>query len=140
MPVSRAARAIGSGEAYLDVPYVWGGTSPATGFDCSGFVQHVYAEHGIRLPRVSRDQARAGTALPADLEALQPGDLMFFASRGTRINHVAIYAGDGRILHASKGNGGVGYDDLRSERGGWFRRHFVAARRVIPEDYLSALH
>src|SRR5688500_8733548 len=62
---------------YLGVPYRWGGADPATGLDCSGFVQQVYEDLGVDLPRVSRDQARAGTAVP-DLASAKPGDLVAF--------------------------------------------------------------
>lgn len=130
---SAAARTIDIADDFLGVHYRWGGSLPSTGFDCSGLVQYVYAKTGVTLPRVSRDQAHAGVALPSDLESLEPGDLMFFASNGSRIDHVAIYAGDGRILHSSKSGGGVGYDDLSSPRGTWFRNHFVRARRVLAD-------
>jgi cell wall-associated NlpC family hydrolase len=66
----------------------------------------------------------------ADFGSLRPGDLMFFAERGEAISHVAIYAGNGWIIHASSSNGGVGYTDLNSG-GEWFVENFVAARRVL---------
>lgn len=131
--LSIADQTISMGEAYLGVPYKWGGSTPSGGFDCSGFVQYVYRAHGITLPRVSRQQATAGTDLPTRIDALEAGDLMFFASNGRRVDHVAIYVGGGRILHSSKSGGGVGYDNLSSRRGTWFREHFVEARRVISE-------
>lgn len=128
-----AETAIDLADDFLGVRYQWGGELPSSGFDCSGLIQYVYRKAGIYLPRVSRQQATTGAALPVDLEALEPGDLMFFATNGSRIDHVAIYAGEGRILHSSKSGGGVGYDDLWSRRGAWFREHFVRARRVITE-------
>lgn len=128
-----AERTIDLADDYLGVPYQWGGSRPSSGFDCSGLVQYVYAKSGVTLPRVSRDQAHAGVPLPLDLDGLETGDLMFFASNGSRIDHVAIYAGDGRILHSSKSGGGVGYDHLWSRRGTWFRNHFVRARRVLSD-------
>jgi cell wall-associated NlpC family hydrolase len=132
--ISVAARTISMAEAYVGVPYKWGGSTPAGGFDCSGFVQYVYREYGITLPRVSREQAMAGTDLPTRIDALEAGDLMFFSSNGRRVDHVAIYAGEGRILHSSKSGGGVGYDNLWSRRGAWFRERFVEARRIIEDD------
>lgn len=126
-----ARRTIDAGEGFLGTRYVWGGSSPDQGFDCSGFVQYVFRRNGVELPRVSRDQAGAGLPVPTRIDALQPGDLLFFASDGSRVDHVAIYAGAGRILHASNSAGEVRYDDLAGSRGSWYVRHMVAARRVI---------
>src|ERR1700738_5293175 len=68
-----AARVLGTAEEYLGVPYRWGGTSPETGFDCSGYVRYVYARLGVPLPRTSREQARAGASVPARLSSLRQG-------------------------------------------------------------------
>ena len=129
-----ADNAIGLAERYVGTPYVWGGESP-DGFDCSGFVQYVYRRQGIELPRVSRDQARAGRSLPTSLDGIARGDLLFFAGDGRTVSHVAIYAGDGRILHSSSAGRGVRYDDLRASRGGWYVNHLVGVRRVIDDGY-----
>lgn len=86
------------GTTYLGVPYVWGGTDPDVGLDCSGFVQRVHRDLGIELPRVSRDQARAGQPV-ASLAEARPGDVLAF---GQPVNHVAIYAGDGMMIHAPR--------------------------------------
>jgi cell wall-associated NlpC family hydrolase len=127
-----AARVLPTAERYLGVPYRWGGTSPKTGFDCSGFVQYVFAKHGTRLPRTSRQQASAGQRLRPVWSALRPGDLVMFAEPGRRISHVAIYAGRRRIIHASGSARKVRYDALDTKRGKWFTKHLVAARRVSP--------
>jgi peptidoglycan DL-endopeptidase LytE len=126
-----AARVIATAKQYVGTRYRYGGESPRAGFDCSGFVQYVYGRHGIELPRTSRLQASAGAPLSRDLESLQPGDLLLFASTGGPINHVAIYLGDDRILHSSAGAGGVVYDDLSTPRGKWYLKRHVASRRVL---------
>lgn len=127
---SRAgAMVVARGEQYLGVPYKWGGSTPA-GFDCSGFVQYIYRDQGVSLPRTSRQMAHAGAEVPADVSWLREGDLMLFASNGSRIDHVAIYAGGNQIIHSSSSGNGVRYDDLDSRRGRWYASHMVAARRV----------
>ncbi len=126
-----AARVLATAKQYLGTRYRYGGESPAAGFDCSGFVQYVFGRHGVELPRTSRLQASAGRSLPLDVAALQPGDLLLFASRGAGINHVAIYVGDNRILHSTAGAGGVVYDDLSTPRGKWYLKRHVASRRVL---------
>ncbi|HYD52707.1 MAG TPA: C40 family peptidase [Gemmatimonadaceae bacterium] len=123
-----AARIVNTADDYLGVPYVWGGDTPR-GFDCSGFTKYVFARNGITLPRVSRDQAKVGERVVPSLSALRVGDLLFFAENYSRVDHVAIYIGDDRIIHATSSGGEVRYDDLRSDRGQWFVDHMVSARR-----------
>lgn len=130
---TRAAAVLPTAERYLGVPYVWGGESPRSGFDCSGFTQYVFREHGVSLPRTSREQVYAGVGVTPSVEALRAGDLIMFAGNGSRIDHVAIYAGEGRIIHSTSSGGGVRYDDLYSQRGEYFRTHMVAARRVMDD-------
>lgn len=86
---------------YLGVPYLWGGTDPNKGLDCSGFTQLVYKSQGIDLPRVSSQQATAGRAV-GSLAAALPGDLLFFDYDPARpgIDHVGIYTGDGKMIAA----------------------------------------
>jgi cell wall-associated NlpC family hydrolase len=127
-----AARVLGTADQYVGVPYAWGGTSPNSGFDCSGFVQYVFAKQGVRLPRTSREQAQVGTSLSPDWRAISAGDLVMFAENG-RISHVAIYAGRNRIIHSTSSGGGVRYDDLSTQRGDWFVDHMVVARRITPD-------
>lgn len=126
-----ARRVLDSGDELIGTPYVWGGGTPR-GFDCSGFVQYIYREHGVELPRTSRQMAHAGEPVAARIASLAPGDLMLFSGSTSTISHVAIYAGNGRILHSSSSGHGVGYDRLDdTRRGRYFTSHFVAARRVI---------
>lgn len=132
-PAPTARRVIATADRYVGVRYRWGGTSPATGFDCSGYVQYVYGREGVRLPRTSRQQAAAGSRRPTRWSAVAPGDLVMFANPGEAISHVAFYVGGGRILHSSSSGGGVRYDDLETRRGRWFRDRLVAVRRVAPD-------
>lgn len=86
---------------FIGNPYVWGGTSLTNGADCSGFVQSVFKHFGISLTRVSKDQARtAGKQIELSLSSLKPGDLIFYGNSSRKVNHVAIYIGDGNIVHA----------------------------------------
>ena len=126
-----AAKVLATAQRYLGTRYLYGGDTPGAGFDCSGFVQYVFGRHGIALPRTSRQQATAGRRLPEGLAALEPGDLILFSSKGVRIDHVAIYVGNNRILHSTAGAGGVVYDDLTSPRGKWYLARRVESRRVL---------
>jgi peptidoglycan endopeptidase LytE len=107
---------------FIGTPYRWGGTTP-DGFDCSGFVQYVYAHFGVRLPRTSGEQFGAG--LPVAFSALSAGDLVFFDANGPGPTHVGIYIGDGRFVDA--GSDGVGVDSFSNS---YWRAHYVGARRV----------
>jgi hypothetical protein len=124
-----ARRVVPAAERYIGVPYRYGGTSPESGFDCSGFVQYVYGQQGVDLPRTSRQMAASGVPVEPSTRSLAVGDLMLF-SQGGRISHVAIYAGNGRFIHSSSSGKGVRYDNLGTTRGRWFAEHMVAARRV----------
>ena len=122
---------LSTGDAYRGTRYSYGGSSPQNGFDCSGFVQYVFRQNGVTLPRTSRQQATAGRPLSTKLDGVRAGDLLFFAGNGSTIDHVAIYAGNDRILHSSSSGGGVRYDDLTTPRGKWFTDRIVAVRRVL---------
>ena len=128
-PSAAVSRVLGTADEYIGVRYKWGGTTP-DGFDCSGFTRYVFARHGIQLPRTSREQARAGQPVRVDPDALLPGDILLFAEPGEAISHVAIYVGNGEIIHASSSYGAVNYLDLSTSRGAWFVQNMVAARRL----------
>lgn len=116
----RAAR------SFLGVPYLWGGNSAETGFDCSGLTMAVYRLCGFDLPRTSRDQFTAGS--PVERTALAKGDLLFFADRGGKVSHVGLYVGDGNFIHAP-GIGKKIRTDALSKRS--FSRSFVGARSYL---------
>lgn len=110
---------------YLGNKYVSGGTSPETGFDCSGFTQYVYGKCGISLSRASSTQANNGT--PVEKSELQPGDLLLFHYYGEdSIGHVGIYTGNGQFIHAANAKRGVVYDTINS---GYYADNYAGARR-----------
>lgn len=127
-----AMRIVSTAAEYVGTRYRRGGSSPNAGFDAAGFVRFVFGQLGIVLPRTSRDQARVGERVPAELHVIQAGDLLVFED-DDGINHVAIYAGRNRIIHSSESGGGVCYDDLATERGRWFLDRMVGVRRVTPD-------
>ena len=90
---------------FLGNPYVWGGTSLTKGADCSGFVLSVYKKFGVTLPHYSGSQANSGTKIK--YSEIQPGDLVFYANSSGTINHVAIYIGNGQVIHASSPKTGI---------------------------------
>jgi cell wall-associated NlpC family hydrolase len=104
---------------YLGIPYLWGGASPATGFDCSGLVMYVYAQLGISLPHYAAAQYQLGT--PVDRSQLQPGDLVFFDA----LDHVGIYIGNGQFVHAPQTGDVVKITALSD-----FGDAYVGARRL----------
>jgi cell wall-associated NlpC family hydrolase len=110
---------------FLGVPYLWGGTDPSKGLDCSGFTQLVYKSQGIDLPRVSSQQATAGRAVGSLAEAA-PGDLLFFDYSPSRpgIDHVGIYVGDGKMIAAPQPGDVVKIQSVGQP---------AAIRRVLPD-------
>ena len=116
------------------VAYRYGGDSPQSGFDCSGFVSHVFARSGITLPRVSEDMARQ---LPALKEgALARGDLVFFNTSGRSFSHVGIYLGERQFIHAASSRGGRVMTSSMTEA--YWSKRFDGARRPWPSGTSSS--
>ena len=116
-------------------PYQWGGTGAGGGgFDCSGLIQHAYAEHGIALPRTSAAQAGEGREVKRKVEALAPGDLLTFSNRGGPVTHVGLYLGEGRFIHSASSGVQVSRLSAEDPYGRWWYQRWVGARRIIPDD------
>jgi cell wall-associated NlpC family hydrolase len=107
----------------LGSPYKWGGSGPRQ-FDCSGLVRFVFGEIGVDVPRTAAEQYSA--ARHVDLDELAPGDLLFFRISGRRVSHVAIYAGEGRFIHAPQTGRPV---ELRTLDDEFYRPRLVGAGR-----------
>ncbi|MHB8139393.1 MAG: NlpC/P60 family protein [Smithellaceae bacterium] len=116
-----------SAQDFIGVPYLWGGTSVETGFDCSGLTMTVYQLNGLDMPRHSAAQYDAGENI--DKDDLQKGDLVFFNMRGRGIvSHVGIYIGSGRFIHAPSRGKKIRIDSLSAE---YFVRNYVGAKRYL---------
>ncbi|MFA7523045.1 MAG: C40 family peptidase [Halothiobacillaceae bacterium] len=121
---SRSSEAVLQAVAQLGTPYRWGGESAQQGFDCSGLTQHVYRKADLHLPRSSSQQYQATDRIERD--ELRPGDLVFFRLKGSRIDHVGIYAGDDRFIHAPSKGKTVSFASLKNRY--WARRYAGAGR------------
>ena len=117
----KAKRVVRIAKRYLGVSYRWGGSSPWSGFDCSGLVKYVYGHVGIRLPRATAGQFHRGRRVKTS--NLQPGDLVFF----NRLGHVGMYIGRGKMIHAPNSRSTVRIESLRGYWGGVY----VGARRLV---------
>ena len=110
----------------LGVPYRRGGNNETSGFDCSGFVRHLYESSvGMLLPRRAEEQARSTETI--DRSELKPGDLVFFNTMKRAFSHVGIYVGDGKFIHSPRPGKAVKVDDMRSA---YWQKRFNGARRV----------
>ena len=113
---------VAEAKKYLGVPYVWGGTDPKRGLDCSGMIQLVYKNLGYDIPRVSYQQATAGTEVKGGLAAAKPGDILAF---GSPVHHVGIYIGDNKMIEAPRPGLAVRISEVYETP--------TAIRRIIPE-------
>jgi hypothetical protein len=121
---------VAEAQKYLGVPYLWGGTDPAKGLDCSGFTQLVFGNLGIDLPRTSSQQATSGRAVASVAEA-RPGDLVFFDNSSSRagVDHVGIYVGNGKMIAAPQAGESVKVQDVGNP---------TVIRRVLPQQATGA--
>ena len=115
----------------LGTPYRWGGSSPSKGFDCSGLVKYAFNDvAAVDLPRTSNAMA-AGHGVKVDRKDLKPGDLIFFNIKSRRVNHVAIYLGNDRFIHAPRRGKSVTIDTLKKP---YWEKNYVVAKRVLPKE------
>ena len=119
-------RALGA----LGTPYRWGGTSLRHGFDCSGLVKYAFNDATFDLPRTSNAMA-SGHGEKVERKDLKPGDLIFFNIKSRRVNHVAIYLGNDRFIHAPRRGKSVTIDTLKKP---YWEQHYVVAKRVLPKE------
>lgn len=133
----RAGRTAGSNAAPQDLtalarslvgtPYRYGGNSPDSGFDCSGFVGYVFRQSlNIDLPRSSQEIYRLGQ--PVEPAQLRPGDLVFYNTLRRAFSHVGIYLGEDRFIHSPSSGGGIRVENMQMS---YWRKHFNGARRII---------
>lgn len=132
VPGRRALAALAVAKKQLGTAYVWGGSTPQTGFDCSGLVQWAYAQQGITIPRVTEQQIVASNGIAVAREDLIPGDLVFFGDPGGSIHHVGIALGGDRFVHAPH-RGDVVKESSLGEP--YYAQHFAGGRRF---DHVSA--
>ena len=125
-PVSgKGSTVVETAKKYLGAKYVYGASGPNS-FDCSGFTSYVFKLHGVSLSRTAKGQYTNGTAVSR--ANLQPGDLVMFGPSASGINHVGIYIGGGKIIHAENPSSGVTIDTINS---GYYNKNYVGARRAI---------
>jgi cell wall-associated NlpC family hydrolase len=118
--------AIGQALDLIGIRYKRGGSSPDTGFDCSGFVGHVFKEGlGLTLPHKSREISKAGEVV--DKSELRPGDLVFFNTMRRAFSHVGIYLGDNLFVHAPRSGARVRIEDMRER---YWAKRYNGARRI----------
>ena len=113
----------------IGTPYRLGAETPGKAFDCSGFVRYVLAALHLQLPRTANEQSLVGLRIGRDTSELRPGDIISFG-RGKRVTHIGIYAGDGRVIHASTSKRRVIESSMESETS-WFQRRWMGARSLL---------
>ncbi|PTQ87529.1 C40 family peptidase [Agitococcus lubricus] len=127
-PIAKLQEAAMAAISFVGKPYSFGGSNPDTGFDCSGLVQYVLDQSGIKkLPRTSREMYQYSR--PVDNDSLVVGDLLFFQTNNSeQVNHVGIYVGEGRFIHSPSTGNVIRLDRLDQS---YWQKAFVGARRVL---------
>ena len=131
MPAKQSSDVLSRAVNVLGTPYRWGGSSPSKGFDCSGLVRYAFNDVAtVDLPRNSSAMA-SGHGQKVDRKDLKPGDLIFFNIKSRKVNHVAIYLGNDRFIHAPRRGKAVTIDTLKKP---YWQSHYVVAKRVLPKE------
>ncbi|HIM94042.1 MAG TPA: NlpC/P60 family protein [Campylobacterales bacterium] len=134
--ISKESEIISTAIAFLDIPYIWAANGP-TSFDCSGFTKYVFKEHGLTIPRYSGHQAKVGTKVT--YAELKVGDLVFFDTDKKykkKVNHVGIYIGDNKFIHASSAKKKVVITSFKKKR--FYKKRFLWGQRIIKDDVIYA--
>jgi cell wall-associated NlpC family hydrolase len=126
VPTGMAAGTVNIAKSFLGAQVVWGGASPAQGFDCSGLVQYVFRQEGVELPRTADLQFLVGRAVPRT--ALRPGDLVYFTTYAPGASHVGISLGGDKFIHTSFSQGVVAVGDMNDP---YFAQRYYGAKRVL---------
>lgn len=118
----------------IGIPYKWGGNTPATGLDCSGFIRYIFKKSlGITLPRTANEIARLGKSVP--LNQLEPGDLLFFnINGGRRISHIGMYLGQNKFIQSPSTGKKIQITELND----YFKGKFIVAKRMVQEESSSS--
>jgi len=129
---TRAHRLTSYARSLVGTPYKYGGSSPNTGFDCSGFVGHVFRHAaGMSLPHQTQQMSRHG--LPVRSSQLSEGDLVFYDTNNYAFSHVGIYLGNDRFIHAPSSGGSVRVDDMKLA---YWKKHYNGARRITLQHWI----
>jgi cell wall-associated NlpC family hydrolase len=125
-----AAQIVATALDAMGTPYRWGGEG-TNGYDCSGLIQFAYAEHGLTIPRVSREQAASGTSVDRSISKLAPGDILGFSVEGDQVTHVGLYIGEGQFIHSASSGVKVSSLAAKDQDSLWWQHRWSAARRIL---------
>ena len=117
---------VATAKTQIGKPYKYGGSTPSTGFDCSGLIQWSYKQHGISVPRQAKDQAASGKAVKKS--QLQPGDIVVFRISARSGIHTGIYSGKGNFVHSPSSGKRIREDNINTD---YWKRRYVSARRIL---------